>query len=313
MTEYRILVTDGLAKEGLVLLRTVGEVVNNPKIAAEELLRVLPDYDGLVVRSRTKVTAAVIEAGRRLKVIGRAGVGVDNIDIQAAVAHGIIVVNSPLAATIGVAEHTLALMLALARQVPAADRSMKAGKWDKSAFMGEELTDKTLGLVGTGRIGSQVALLSKAFGMRVIGYDPYLSDEELAARGVSPATFDSVLASADFLSLHLPLGPETQKLIGEAELSRMKKGARIVCTARGGILDEDALRAALDSGQIAGAALDVFAKEPPPPGSVAEHPQVIATPHIGAQTIEAQKRAGVSIAEEVVSVLQGKDPRWKVT
>ncbi len=313
MTQNKILVTDGLAEAGLALLQNVGEVINNPKITAAELLEVLPDYQALIVRSRTKVTAQVVEAGRQLKVIGRAGVGVDNIDVKAAVGRGITVVNSPLAATTAVAEHTLALMLAMARLVPAADASMKQQKWEKSAFMGSELNGKTLGLVGIGRIGGQVAVLAQALGMSVIALDPYVSEADMRSRGVTPATFQQVLTGADYLSLHLPLTSTTRGMIGQAEFALMKKGARLVCTARGGVVDEDALRAALDSGDLAGAALDVFSSEPPKPGSIAEHPKVIATPHVGAQTKEAQKRAGVGIAEEVVAVLQGKEPRWRVT
>ena len=313
MDPYKILVSDGLAEAGLVLLRGAGEVVNNPKISAEELIAVLPDYDALVVRSRTKVKANVVEAGRKLKVIGRAGVGVDNIDVKTAVEHNITVVNSPLAATIAVAEHTLALMLALARMIPAADASMKGQKWEKSAFMGSELYGKTLGLVGLGRIGTQVAGLAQALGMTVIALDPFVSAEEIRGRGFEPVSFQEVLERADYLSLHLPLTTATHSMIGQAEFSLMKKGARLVCAARGGVVDEEALRAALDSGSLAGAALDVFACEPSAPGSIAEHPKVVATPHIGAQTAEAQKRAGIAIAEEVVSVLQGKEPRWRVT
>jgi D-3-phosphoglycerate dehydrogenase len=312
MKKYKILVSDGLAETGLALLRNAGEVINLPKITAEELLQAIPDYEALVVRSRTKVTATVIEAGRRLKVIGRAGVGVDNIDVEAALAQNIVVVNSPLAATIAVAEHTLGLMLALARQLPAADASMKQQKWEKSAFMGSELHGKTLGLLGVGRIGAQTALLAKAFGMNVIGSDPFVSEEELRGRSVEPVTFGEVLERSDYLSLHLPLTAATHGLIGQAELSIMKKGARLICPARGGVVDEEALRQALDSGHLAGAALDVFATEPPAPGSIAEHSRVVATPHIGAQTAEAQKRAGIAIAEEVVAVLQGKNPRWPV-
>jgi len=312
MPEYKILITDGLAEAGVALLRSVGEVVSNPKVSAAELLEVLPGYHVLIVRSRTKVTPAVIEAGKQLKVIGRAGVGVDNIAVQVAVERGITVVNSPLAATNAVAEHTLGLMLALARQLPRADATMKIEKWEKSAFIGSELNGKTLGLAGVGRIGTQVAVLARAFGMKVIGFDPFISDEELQRRGVTPGFFGGVLESADYLSLHWPLTDETRGLISQAELSMMKKGARLVCTARGGVVDEIALIAALDSGHLAGAALDVFASEPPAPGGIAEHPKVIATPHIGAQTAEAQTRAGIGIAEEVVAVLQGKEPRWRV-
>jgi D-3-phosphoglycerate dehydrogenase len=310
---YKILVSDGLAEDGLALLRQIGEVTSNSKITADELLAALPDYHALVVRSRTKVTAKVVEAGKNLKVIGRAGVGVDNIDVAAAVARGITVVNSPMAASISVAEHTLGLMLSLARLIPAADASLKQGKWEKSAFMGAELTSKTLGLLGIGRIGALVANRAAAFGMSVLAYDPYLNETQIRERNAEPATFDDVLARADYISLHLPLTAETNGLIGANQFAKMKKGARLVCAARGGVIDEAALRAALDSGALAGAALDVFAAEPPPAGSIATHPKVVATPHVGAQTAEAQTRAGLAIAEEVSTVLQGKEPRWRVT
>lgn len=308
----KILVADGLSPAGIRLLETVGEVSANPKITADELRAALPAYQALVVRSRTKVNKSMIEAGPALRVIGRAGVGVDNIDVPAAVAAGIVVVNSPMAASVSVAEHTLALMLALARQVPAADASMKAGKWEKSAFMGSELAGKTLGLLGLGRIGALVANRAAAFGMAVVAYDPFLTETQIAERNAQPGTFEAVLQAADYLSLHLPLSRETRGLIGAPQLVLMKPGSRLVCAARGGVLDEAALRAALDAGHIAGAALDVFEQEPPAAGSLAEHPRVIATPHIGAQTAEAQTRAGLAIAEEVSAVLQGKEPRWRV-
>ena len=308
----RILIADGLSAAGVAYLEKLGEVNVNPKITADELWAVLPEYQALVVRSRTKVTRAVIEAGSALRVIGRAGVGVDNIDVAAAIAAGITVVNSPLAASISVAEHTLGLLLALARQIPAADASLKAGKWEKSAFMGSELAGKTLGLLGLGRIGALVANRAAAFGMSVLAYDPYLTDAQIAERNAQPASFDGVLQAADYLSLHLPLTAETRGLVSVQQIGMMKKGARLVCAARGGVLDESALRAALDAGHIAGAALDVFEHEPPTPGSLAEHPRVIATPHVGAQTAEAQTRAGLAIAEEVGAVLQGQEPRWRV-
>lgn len=309
---HRIFVSDGLAPEGLALLRTAGEVTADSKITAADLQAALPAYDALVVRSRTKVTAGLLAAGPNLKVIGRAGVGVDNIDVAAAVARGIVVVNSPMAASISVAEHTLGLLLALARQTPAADAVLKQGKWEKSSFVGVELSGKVLGLLGLGRIGALVANRAAAFGMSVVAYDPYLTEAQILERKAVPAAFDEVLAQADYVSLHLPLTTETTGLLGEAQLARMKPGARLVCAARGGVLDEAALRAALDSGHLAGAALDVFAQEPPAPGSIATHPKVIATPHIGAQTAEAQNRAGIAIAEEVLAVLAGRDPRWRV-
>jgi D-3-phosphoglycerate dehydrogenase / 2-oxoglutarate reductase len=312
MSTPRILIADGLAPDGIALLEQIGQVTTNPKITTDELLAALPDFQALVVRSRTRVTAQILEAGSQLKVVGRAGVGVDNIDVAAAVARGVVVVNSPMAASISVAEHTLALMLALARQVPAADAALKQGRWEKSAFMGTELSGKVLGLIGLGRIGALVANRAAAFGMSVLAYDPFLSADQIRERNAEPADIEGVLQRADYLSLHLPLTNDTRGLIGEKQLNMLRRGARIVCAARGGVLDEDALCAALDSGQVAGAALDVFAHEPPMPGSIATHPRVIASPHIGAQTSEAQARAGVAIAEEVSAVLQGKEPRWRV-
>jgi D-3-phosphoglycerate dehydrogenase len=309
---HKILVSDGLSEDGLALLRAGGEVTVSPKISAEELLAALPEYHALVVRSRTKVNAKVIEAGKNLKVVGRAGVGVDNIDVAAAVAKGVVVVNSPLAASVSVAEHTLGLMLALARLIPAADASLKQGKWEKSAFMGGELNGKTLGLLGIGRIGAEVAKRGAAFGMALLAYDPYLNAGQIRQRGAEPASFDDVIARSDYVSLHLPFTVETKGMLGATQFAKMKKGARLICAARGGVVDEDALRAALDSGQLAGAALDVFTAEPPPPGSIAAHPKVVATPHVGAQTHEAQSRAGLMIAEEVLAALQGKELRWRV-
>jgi D-3-phosphoglycerate dehydrogenase len=312
MPGYKFLIADGLSAEGLALLNQHGDVTSNPKISSEELVRALPDYDALIVRSRTKVTAAVLEAGRRLKVVGRAGVGVDNIDLQAARRLGVAVVNSPLAATTAVAEHTLGLMLALARAVPAADASLKGGLWEKSKFMGGELSGKTLGLLGIGRIGAEVVRLGRAFGMAAAAYDPYLSTDEIRERGAEPVEFEEALNRSDYLSLHLPLTGETRGLLGERELAMMKPEAYLVCTARGGVIDENALRAALDSEALAGAALDVFANEPVEAGSIAVHPKVIATPHIGAQTREAQRRAAIAVAEEVITILEGGQPRWAV-
>jgi D-3-phosphoglycerate dehydrogenase / 2-oxoglutarate reductase len=309
---FKILVSDGLSEAGLQLLRTAGEVTANPKITPDELLVALPEYDALVVRSRTKVTAKVLAAGTKLKVIGRAGVGVDNIDVPAAVAKGVTVVNSPLAASVAVAELTIGLMLALARNIAAADASLKQNKWEKSAFMGTELDGKTLGVLGIGRIGTETAKRAAALGMKVIAYDPALPAGQIKQRYAEPATFDEVLEKADYVSMHLPLTASTKGLLGAAQFAKMKKGARLVCAARGGVVDEEALKAALDSGQLAGAALDVFAAEPPAAGSIATHPKVVATPHIGAQSHEAQTRAGIAIAEEVVAALQGKELRWKV-
>ncbi|HRF46898.1 MAG TPA: hydroxyacid dehydrogenase [Anaerolineales bacterium] len=309
---FNILISDGLAQAGIDLLKAAGQVTVDPKITPDALLAALPEYDALIVRSRTKVNTQVVSAGRRLKVIGRAGVGVDNIDIAAALAAGVIVVNSPLAATVAVAELTLGLMLDLARRVPAADAALKRGKWEKSAFMGDELSGKTLGLIGFGRIGAEVARRARAFDMNIVAHDPYLSDGQIRDRGAEPASLETLLNWSDYVSMHLPLTEGTRNLFDTARLGQMRKGARLLCLARGGVIDEPALAAALDSGHLAGAALDVFATEPPGPGSIAEHPRVIGTPHIGAQTREAQDRAGLAIAEEVLAVLQGREPRFRV-
>jgi len=313
MTSFKILVSDGLDEQGLELLRQGGEVRSKPQISAVDLLLEISDYDAIVVRSRTKVTTPVIQAGTQLKVIGRAGVGVDNIDLAAASAAGITVVNSPFAATIAVAEMTIAMMLALARQLPALDASMKLGKWEKGSYLGNEINGKILGILGLGRIGSQVARYALALGMHVLAYHPNRSEDEIHQEGMEAVTLDEVLANADYLSLHLPLTAETRGLVGAAEFARMKPGIRLINTARGGIVDEDALRTALDTGRVAGAAFDVFSVEPVNSGNIASHPKVIATPHIAAQTAEAQLRAGIAIAEEVLAALQGKPLRWKVS
>ena len=312
MSHLKILVTDGLDEDGLALLHKGGEVSLQPQLSATDLLEEIGNYDALVVRSRTKVNAAVVTAGKRLKVIGRAGVGVDNIDLTAAAGAGITVVNSPLAATMAVAEMSLGLMLGLARQIPAVDASMKVGKWDKHVFTGSELGGKVLGILGYGRIGTQLAQYALAFGMQVLVHSPNLTSAEIRDGDVQPAGFDELLAKSDYLSLHLPLTESTRNLLGADEFAKMKPGVRLVNTSRGGIVDEEALRAALDAGQVAGAALDVFATEPVPPGNIAIHPKVIATPHIAAQTAEAQARAGIDIAEEVLAALQGQTLRWKV-
>jgi len=312
MNKFKVLIADGLGADGVAVLERLADVDVQPKITAEELLAVLPNYHGLIVRSRTKVTAKVVEAGTNLKVIGRAGVGVDNIDVAAAQAKGITVVNSPLAATVSVAELTLALILSMAREIPRADASMKKGEWLKSGLMGTELYSKTLGLVAVGRIGAAVAGRAAAFGMRVIACDPFLSPEDIRQRQAHPTTLDELLAASDYISIHTPLTPQTQNLFGPDAFAKMKDGVRIICAARGGVVDEAALLAALESGKVAGAALDVFASEPPGVTPLVSHPKVICTPHMGAQTHEAQVRAGVDIAEEVVAVLEDRSPRWTV-
>jgi D-3-phosphoglycerate dehydrogenase len=313
MSKFKVMVADGLGEDGLALLRRVAEVDVQPKITADELAAALPNYQGLVVRSRTKVNAKLIAAGTGLKVVGRAGVGVDNIDVAAALKQGIVVVNSPLAATVSVAELTLGLILAMAREIPRADSAMKKGEWLKSGLLGVELYGKTLGLVAVGRIGAAVAGRAGAFGMRVVACDPFLSPEDIRQRQAHPTTMDELLSVSDYISIHTPLTPQTANLFGAEAFAKMKAGVRIICAARGGVVDEAALLAALESGKVAGAALDVFATEPPGISPLVSHPKVICSPHIGAQTQEAQNRAAVDIAEEVIAVLEGRDPRWKVS
>lgn len=308
----RVLVADAIAAAGVDVLRAALQVAVEAEITPDELLTAIPDYHALIVRSRTKVAADLVAAGAKLEVVGRAGVGVDNIDLHACKERGIIVVNSPLAASIAVAELTLALMLALARMIPRADAAMKQGDWIKKQLKGAELYGKTLGLVAVGRIGAAVAERAAAFGMRVLAYDPYLTPEQIRERGAEPATLDEVLAQSDFISIHSPLTDETRHMINAGSIAQMKDGVRLVCAGRGGVVDEAALLAALESGKVAGAALDVFETEPPGASPLVQHPKVVTTPHIGAQTREAQERAGVDIAEEVVAALTGGALRWRV-
>jgi len=314
MESWKILITDGLDEEGQARLRLHAQVDDYTGLSADELLARINQYQALIVRSRTKVTAEVLEAAAAagLRVVGRAGVGVDNIDLAAASQKGVTVVNAPLSTSLAVAEHTLALLLALARSLPRLDAAMKSGQWLKKELHGVELYGKTLGLVGVGNIGKEVAARAAALGMHVLGYDPLLSDEVLRQRGTEPVTLGELYARADFISLHVPLNPETRGLINGQTLGMMKRGVRLVCTARGGIIDETALLGALESGQVAGAALDVFTKEPPGLTALVAHPNVIATPHISAQTAEAQVRAAVDIAGEVLAALRGEPLRWKV-
>jgi D-3-phosphoglycerate dehydrogenase len=301
----RVLVTDGLQDVGVQALRKAGLDVDVVKTLPEaDLISRIGEYAGLVVRSATKVTRAVIEAGGKLEVIGRAGAGVDTIDVAAATERGIIVMNTPGGNTTAVAEHTLALLLCLARRVSAADAFLKAGRWEKSGLQGVELFGKVLGLVGLGRIGGEVARRAHAFRMHVIAYDPYLGREVAEHLGVETVELDELLARADFISIHTPLMSETRHLIGEAQLARVKPGVRLVNCARGGIVDEEALARAIADGRVAGAALDVFEQEPPPSGHpLVVLPQVVVTPHLGAATDEAQVAVGIAIAEQVADAL----------
>lgn len=312
MAEFNILVVDGLEESGLAILRQSARVAVREDVQADELLRIIGDYEALIVRGRTKVTAQVFEAGRRLRVVGRAGVGVDNIDLQAAKGHGVCVVNTPASTTLAVAELTMALILSLARETPRADAAMKQGLWLKKELIGFELSGKTLGVIGVGAIGAAVARRAAAFEMKILGYDPLLSAEQIAQRGAQPVSLAELYQQSDIITIHVPLTPETRGMIDQRSFEQMKPGVRLICTARGGIIDETALLAALETGKAAGAGLDVFAQEPPGKSALASHPKVIATPHIGAQTAEAQARAAVDIAHEVLAVLQGGTPRWKV-
>ena len=305
----RVLVTDGLETEALAALRrrhTVDTIEADP----EKLLSLIPGYDALIVRSRTKVTAAVIERGSRLKVIARTGVGVDNIDLDAATRRRIPVVNAPAASTVAVAELALGHMLSLARHLAAADRSVKEGKWEKKRFEGIELAGKTLGLIGSGRIGAEVARRARAFGMRVIAYDPYLPPEAARERGIELTDLATVLRTSDFVSQHAALTPETRGMIGSRELGMMRRTAYLVNCARGEIVQEEALAEALKAGTIAGAALDVFAKEPPVGSPLLGAPNLVFTPHLGASTREAQARAGAVVAEQIEHVFDGKRPEF---
>lgn len=312
MPDYKILIADGLEDNGQAILRSSTKVDDRSGITPEELLQAIPDYEAVIVRGRTKVTASVFQAASGLKVVGRAGVGVDNIDLEVAKAHGVTVVNAPMSTSLAVAELTLGLMLALAREIPHADAGMKQGEWLKKELAGTELYNKTLGIIGMGRIGAEVGKRASAFGMRLLGYDPLIPPEEIARRGAEPVGLDELYERADYISLHLPLTDETFSMVGKQAFGRMKRGVRLVCAARGGIIDESALLAALESGQVAGAALDVFASEPPGTSELVTHPKVIATPHIGAQTAEAQSRAAEDIAHEVLAALNGEPLRWKV-
>lgn len=303
---YRILVADPLHEAGLAALEQSGNEIH--RLTAEERPRlgeILGDYDAVVVRSTTKLTADLLERGENLKVVARAGVGVDNIDIAAATERGILVVNSPTANLLSAAEHTFALMLALVRNVPAADRSMKAGEWDRKRFVGRELEGKILGIVGFGQIGQRVADRAKAFGMEVVAHDPYIDAAMGERLEVELLEKGELLERSDIVTVHVPLTDRTRDLVGADEIAAMKRGAVLVNCARGGIVNEVALLEALDSGHLSGAALDVFAQEPPRDRRLAEHDRVVATPHIGAQTREAQERIAMETVRMLLAALDG--------
>ena len=307
----KILITDGLDRTAVEILRK-GNDVNMRDLDGKGLLAAIPEYQALVVRSRTKVTKEVLFRGARLKVVGRAGVGVDNIDVDEATVRKIVVVNAPTASTVSVAELAIGHMISLLRHLPEADRSVKAGKWEKSKFEGRELFGKTLGLLGSGRIGAEVAKRAQAFGMPVIAHDPYLPRGAASAAGIRLVDKDALFRDADVLSIHAALTPETRGLVGAPELAKMRPNAILVNCARGEIVDERALAEALRAKKISGAAIDVFATEPPSGSPLLEAPNVVFTPHLGASTSEGQSRAGAIVADQVLKVLAGKRPEFVV-
>jgi D-3-phosphoglycerate dehydrogenase / 2-oxoglutarate reductase len=300
----RVLIADKLSPTAVQIFKDRGiDTDVKTGLERDQLIAIIGQYDGLAVRSATKVTEKVLAAATKLKVIGRAGIGVDNVDVPAATAKGIIVMNTPFGNSITTAEHAVALLFALARQIPQADASTQAGKWEKNRFLGVELTAKTLGIIGCGNIGSIVADRALGLHMRVLAYDPYLSPERAADLGVEKVELEELLARADFISLHTPLTDKTKNILGAENLAKTKKGVRIINCARGGLVDEKALRAALDSGQVAGAAFDVFSAEPATDNPLFGHPNVVATPHLGAATTEAQENVALQIAEQMADYL----------
>lgn len=300
----KVLICDPVSTKCLEFLKGAGlEVSYQPKISAEDLIKQIPDYDVVIVRSRTKITSPVIEAGKKLKVIGRAGIGLDNIDMEAASKKNIIVVNTPESSTQAVAELTIGLMLNLARKITLGDRGIKEGLWLKSEMMGIELNGKTLGIIGLGRIGSRVGTLAKAFGMKILVNDVApLPEQLIKSLEAEVVDLDTLLSRSDFVTLHVPLTPQTRHMMNRERLAKMKKGAYLINTSRGEVVDEEALYEAIKEGRLAGAALDVFEHEPPT-SKVVKLPNVVCTPHIGAQTVEAQDAAGEMLAKKIICAL----------
>jgi len=300
----KVLIADKLSPAALAIFAERGvEADNKPGMSKEELLACIGEYDGLAIRSATRVTREVLAAAKNLKVVGRAGIGVDNVDIPAATAAGVIVMNTPFGNSITTAEHAIALMLALAREVPAANASTQAGKWEKNRFMGVEITGKVLGLIGAGNIGSIVADRARGLKMRVIAFDPYLSPERAVELGVVKVELNDLLARADFITLHVPLTAETKNILSADAIAKTKKGVRIINCARGGLVDEFALKATLDNGHVAGAALDVFETEPAKENILFGSDKLVATPHLGASTNEAQENVALQVAEQISDYL----------
>ncbi|MBL8574674.1 MAG: phosphoglycerate dehydrogenase [Hyphomicrobiaceae bacterium] len=306
MTKPRVLISDALSPAAVQIFTDRGiEVDFQPNLGKDKdkLAEIIGNYDGLAIRSASKVTPKILENAKNLKVIGRAGIGVDNVDIPAATAKGIIVMNTPFGNSITTAEHAIAMMFAVAREIPAADVSTQAGKWEKNRFMGVEITSKTLGIIGCGNIGSIVADRAIGLKMRVIAFDPFLSAERALEIGVEKVELEELLRRADFITLHTPMTPNTKNILSAENLAKTKKGVRIINCARGGLVDEAALRELLDSGHVAGAAFDVFAEEPATANPLFGHPKVVATPHLGASTTEAQENVALQVAEQMSDYL----------
>ncbi|MEG3863635.1 phosphoglycerate dehydrogenase [Microcoleus sp. herbarium12] len=310
----KVLVSDPIDQAGIDILSQVAQVDVNTGLSAEELVRIIPDYDALMIRSGTQVTKEIIEAGNLLKIIGRAGVGVDNVDVPAATRKGIVVVNSPEGNTIAAAEHAIAMMLSMSRHIPEANASVKSGKWERNRFIGVEVYKKTLGIVGLGKIGSHLAAAAKAMGMKLLAYDPFISTERAEQLGCRLVELELLMRESDYITLHIPKTPETLHLINASVLSKMKPTARIINCARGGIIDEAALAEAIKSGQIAGAAIDVYEHEPleadSPLRNVGQN--IVLTPHLGASTAEAQVNVAIDVAEQIRDVLLGLPARSAV-
>ena len=302
-----VLISDKVDPGCVEILRQGGiEVDVNTGLSPDQLLEAIPQYEGLIVRSSTKVTEEVIKAAGRLQVVGRAGTGFDNIDVDAATRHGVIVMNTPGGNSVSTAELTFAMLMSLARNIPQGTASLKSGKWERSAYTGVELAGKTLGVMGLGKVGREVAARASAFKMRVLGYDPYISEDAIVSYGTRPASLDEIYAQADFITVHLHLTEQTRHYVSDEQLSSCKDGVFVLNCARGGIVDEAALLRGLESGKVGGAALDVFEEEPPAPGGLLAHERVICTPHLGASTREAQASVALQVAEQVRDVLKDR-------
>jgi len=302
---FRVLVADAVSEKGIERLRAAGlDFTVRTGMKPEELAGVIGDYDALIVRSATKVTGEVLQTPGRLRAIGRAGSGVDNIDLDAATRAGVVVMNTPGSNSVAAAELTMSLLLSMVRNVPQANSDLREGRWERKKYVGVEVDGKILGIVGLGRIGREVAARARGFRMELLGYDPFVSSQVAAELGVESVSLEDLVSRSDFVTLHLPRAPETRHLIDAEMLGRMKPGARLINCARGGLVDEAALYEAIESGRIAGAALDVFEKEPPHGNPLVTHPAVVTTPHLGASTLEAQERVGVEIVDKIVDFLK---------